>query len=252
MDLKLHERTALVTGASTGIGAGIARILAAEGVRVALTARRGERLHQLAEEIAALGHPRPHVVAGDITDTGEVARIAAHAQHDLGRVDILINTAGGSRPTSVDAEDAVWNEAFALNFDATRRMTQALLPGMRSRQWGRIVNFSGSMEPRDVNGAGAAKAALQFWAKGMASRLAAEGITVNTIAPGRIHSEQILEKLHPTAEAREAFIARYIPIGYFGEPEDIGYLVAYLVSPLARYLTGEVIAVDGGMHAFAH
>ncbi|SDI96526.1 3-oxoacyl-[acyl-carrier protein] reductase [Pseudomonas flavescens] len=252
MDLQLRQYTALVTGASTGIGAGIAKALAAEGVRVAITARRGDKLERLASDIAAQGHPRPLVITGDIASATEIGRIANEATRALGRVDILVNTAGGSRPTTVDASDDAWSEAFTLNFASTRRMTQALLPGMRERRWGRIINFSGTMEPRDVNAAGAAKAAVQFWAKGMATRLAVEGITVNTIAPGRINSEQILEKLHPSPESREAFIARHIPIGYFGEPADIAHLVSYLVSPLARYLTGEVIAVDGGMHAFAH
>lgn len=252
MDLQLREHTALVTGASTGIGAGIARVLAAEGVQLAITARRADRLEQLASDIAAQGHPRPLVIPGDIISATEITRIARDASQALGRIEILVNTAGGARPFALEASDADWDEAFALNFGSARRMTQALLPGMRHRRWGRIINFSGSMEPREVNGAGAAKAALQFWAKGMASQLAAEGITVNTIAPGRINSEQVLDKLHPTPEARQAFIARHVPIGYFGEPDDIAHLVAYLASPLARYLTGEVIAVDGGLHAFAH
>ncbi|WP_437883027.1 SDR family NAD(P)-dependent oxidoreductase [Pseudomonas sp. LRF_L74] len=252
MDLQLNQRTALITGASSGIGAGIARVLAAEGVRVAIVARRGDALEKLASDISEAGHPRPHVVAADITRADEVQRLARAAEQALGHVDILVNAAGGSRPMSMNASDEIWDEAFNLNFTATRRVTQALLEGMRSRSWGRIINFSGSMEPRDINGAGAAKAAVHFWSKGMASQLASEGITVNTIAPGRINSEQILQKLHPTPEARAAFIARNIPIGYFGEPADVAYLVAYLASPLARYLTGEVIAVDGGMHTFAH
>ena len=252
MNLQLHDRTALITGASMGIGVGVARILAAEGVRLAITARRREALEELAEEIAAAGHPKPLVIAADITNAEDVQRLAREAEEGLGRVDILVNTAGGHRSLPLDAGDDLWEEAFALNFASARRLTQSLLGGMRERRWGRIVNFSGSMEPREINAAGAAKAAIQFWSKGLASQMAAEGITVNTIAPGRINSEQILQRLHPTPEARQAFIARHIPIGYFGEPEDVGHLVAFLASPLARYLTGEVIAVDGGMHAHAH
>ncbi len=201
MDLQLHDRTALVTGASMGIGTGIARVLAAEGVRLAITARRRDALETLAEEIVAAGHARPLVIAADITDAEDVQRLAREAEEGLGQVDILVNNAGGTRPLSVTADDAAWDEAWNLNFTATRRLTQALLGGMRERRWGRIINFSGSMEPRDVNGAGTAKAAIQFWSKGLASQLAAEGITVNTIAPGRINSEQILQRLHPTPEA---------------------------------------------------
>ena len=247
MDLQLQGRTALVTGASMGIGAGIARTLAREGVKVAITARRGELLEQLAAEIEAAGATRPLSILGDITDATDVARIAAEATTVLGQVDILVNAAGGSRPIKTDAPDSDWDEAFALNFTSARRLTQALLPAMRERRWGRVVNISGSMEPRSLNSATAAKAALHTWAKGLACDVAADGVTVNCIPPGRINSEQILNRLHPTEENRQAFIAKMIPIGYFGEPEDIANLVVFLASPLARYITGAVMPVDGGM-----
>ena len=143
MDLQLHDRTALVTGASMGIGTGIARVLAAEGVRLAITARRRDALEALAEEIVEAGHARPLVIVADITDAEDVQRLAREAEEGLGRVDILVNNAGGTRPLSVTADDAAWDEAWALNFTATRRLTQALLGGMRERRWGRIVNFNG-------------------------------------------------------------------------------------------------------------
>lgn len=120
---------------------------------------------------------------------------------------------------------------------------------MQAKRWGRILNLSGSMEPRSLNAATAAKAALHLWAKGLSCDVAAHGITVDTLAPGRIDSEQVRDRLHPTEESRRAFIDRYIPIGHFGEPED---LVAFLASPRARYITGAVTPVDGGMHFFAH
>jgi 3-oxoacyl-[acyl-carrier protein] reductase len=191
-------------------------------------------------------------IVGDITAAADLARIVTEAMRALGQVDILVNCAGGSRPTTVDAGEAIWDEAMALNFTSARRLSTELLPGMRQRRWGRIVNISGTMEPRGINAAVAAKAALHLWAKGLACEVAAEGVTVNTIQPGRINSEQILQKLHPTEEARRAFIERNIPIGYFGEPEDIAHLVAFLASPAARYITGTVIPVDGGMRNFAH
>ncbi|MEK1939989.1 MAG: SDR family oxidoreductase [Pseudomonas sp.] len=252
MNLNLEGRTALVSGASSGIGAGIARVLAGQGVRLAITARRRDLLEQLAEQIAATGAGKVVVVSGDATDANDVARIAAEASAALGAIDILVNCAGGARPTRPDAPDADWDEAFALNFSAARRFTQAVLPAMQARQWGRIINISGSMEPRSLNAASAAKAALHLWAKGLSCDVAAQGITVNAIAPGRINSEQILARLHPTEEGRSTFIERNIPIGYFGDPEDIGHLLAFLASPLARYITGAVIPVDGGMHFFAH
>jgi 3-oxoacyl-[acyl-carrier protein] reductase len=252
MNLQIAGRSALVSGASSGIGAGIAKALAREGVRVAVTARRMDRLVQLANDMEAATGARPFTVAGDITDVQDLDRIVQETTIAIGPVDILVNSAGGSRPVADGAGDDAWDEAFALNFTAARRLSQRVLPAMRSRAWGRIVNISGSMEPRSVNAASSAKAALHVWAKGLACEVAADGVTINTIPPGRINSEQILQKLHPTEASRRAFIDRNIPIGYFGEPEDIAALVTFLASPLARYITGAVIPVDGGMHYFAH
>ena len=252
MELSLKGRTALVSGASAGIGSGIAQVLAAEGARIAITARRHDLLEQLASKISGSGAEAPVVVTGDVTDRDDAKRIVAETVAALGRIDILVNCAGGSRPTQPDASDADWDEAFDLNFTAARRLSQAVMPSMQKRQWGRIINISGSVEPRSLNAASAAKGALPVWAKGLSCDLAPHGVTVNTIAPGRINSEQILGKLYPTEESRRAFIATNIPIGYFGEPHDVGYLVAFLASPLARYITGAVIPVDGGMHFFAH
>ncbi|MGD9881844.1 MAG: SDR family NAD(P)-dependent oxidoreductase [Reyranella sp.] len=252
MDFELTGRTCLVTGASAGIGAGVVQLLARQGVKVAATARRIENIERLGASLAGEGYSRPVAIAGDITDAAAVAQIGTAATSALGQVDILVNCAGGSRPTTVDAGEKFWEEAFALNFASARRLATALLPGMRTRGWGRIINISGTMEPRGLNAAVTAKAALHPWAKGLACEVAVEGVTVNTIQPGRINSEQILEKLHPTEESRRSFIERNIPIGYFGEPADIAHLVAFLASPLARYITGTVIPVDGGMRYSAH
>jgi 3-oxoacyl-[acyl-carrier protein] reductase len=252
MDLKLCGRTCLITGASAGIGAGIARVLANEGVKIAMTARRADQLEKLAAEIQEGTGVAPVTVVGDITNEEDINRIVDRSINSLGQIDILVNNAGGSRPFSIGEDNPVWEEAFALNFTAARRLTEAILPAMRTRRWGRIINISGTMEPRSLNAASAAKAALHLWAKGLSCDVAADGITINCIPPGRINSEQILNKLHPTAEARRAFIEANIPAGYFGDPEDIGYLVAFLSSPLARYITGAVMPVDGGMHFFAH
>lgn len=238
MDYELKGRSCLVTGASSGIGAGIVRLFSEQGARVTAVARRVDRIERL---------PGVTAVAADVTRAADLDRVATTAP-----VEILVNCAGGSRPTTPDSGEDVWDEAFALNFTAVRQLTTALLPAMRTARWGRIVNISGSMEPRGLNAAIAAKGALHLWAKGLSCDVAKDGVTLNTIQPGRIDSEQIREKLHPTEESRRSFIERNIPIGYFGEAGDVAHLVAFLASPAARYITGAVIPVDGGMHYFAH
>lgn len=247
MELDLKSKTAVVSGASTGIGRAIAKALALEGVRVLAVARRWDLLEELAREVhGAAGAVVP--LAQDIMQEDAAKKLAAAAIAELGHVDILVNNAGGSRPLPLDAPDSDWDEAISLNFTRYRQVTHALLPQMIERRWGRIINITGKSEPEGLNAAFAAKAAVHAWAKGLSREIGRHGITVNCIPPGRIMSEQI-RRNYPE-DYREHFAEEEIPVGYWGEPEDLAALAVFLASPLARYVTGTVIPVDGGLRRY--
>ena len=250
MDLQLRGRSALVTGASIGIGRGIALALAREGARVAVVARRGELLESLADEIVAAGGTKPVIIVANMLDDGAAERIATAALAGLGAVDILVNNAGGSRPFKIDASEEQWHEALTLNFTRQRQLTHRLLPQMMDRKWGRILNVTGKSEPDGINGAFCAKAGIHAWAKGLSREVGKHGITVNSLAPGRIMSEQIRRNYTP--EYRQWQADNEIPVGRYGEPEDMANLVCFLASPLAGYITGTVIPVDGGLRRYQY
>jgi 3-oxoacyl-[acyl-carrier protein] reductase len=248
VELNLKGKKALVTGASAGIGRAIAKALAAEGVHVCITARRGELLRALADEIAGAGGPRPHIEVADIMDADAPQRLAKNALAGLGRVEILVNCAGGSRPLPVDAPDEQWEEAMTLNFTRVRQLTHALLPDMMKLGWGRIINITGKQEQVRLNAAYSAKAGVHAWAKGLSKELGRYGITVNSIPPGRIISEQILR--NNPEPVRKEFAATQIPAGRFGQPEELAALAVFLSSPVADYISGTVIPVDGGLRRY--
>ncbi len=249
MDMQLKDRTALVTGASVGIGRGIALALAAEGVRLAVTARRADKLEELAGAIVAAGGFKPILIEQDMYAEDAARRVADAAVLGLGHVDILVNNAGGSRSfKDLHVSEAQWQEAITLNFHRPRQLGDALIDPMIERRWGRIINITGKSEPEHINGAFCAKAGLHSWAKGLSRMVGKHGITVNCIPPGRIHSEQIYRNYTP--EYRQWQCENEIPMGRYGEPEDLANLVVFLASPRASYITGAVIPVDGGLRKY--
>ena len=250
MDMKLAGKTALVTGASSvGLGRAIALALAHEGVKVAITARRGDLLREAAQSIKAAAGHEPYVIEGDLYKPETPARLASEALAKLGRIDILINAAGGSRPIPFETPPAVWEESMLLNFMRLRELTHAVLPGMMEKKWGRVISLTGTSEPYNINAANPAKAAIHAWTKGLSREMGKHGITLNCIKPGRITSEQML-RMHPTEEQRREF-TREVPVQRFGEPDELADLAVFLASPRAGYITGTAIPVDGGLSRFA-
>lgn len=249
MDLGLRGKTALVTGASQGLGRAIATTLAAEGVTVFATARDAALLESLEAEIVDAGGVTPILLVQDLVAVDGPQKIADVALAALGHVDILINNAGGSRPMEIDAPEEQWVEGMTLNFDRHRQLTQALLPNFLKRKSGAIVSVSGNLEPEVVNAAMVAKAGLVVWSKGLSEQIGKHGITVNCVQPGLIDTAQI-RRLYPGDERRK-FAEREIALRDFGEAQDVANMVAFLASPRARYITGTVMLVDGGMRRYS-
>jgi 3-oxoacyl-[acyl-carrier protein] reductase len=251
VDLGLAGRTCVVTGGSQGIGRGVAEALTREGARVAIVARSEAPLLAAADALEADGLARPHVVVADVTAPDGPVLIRDRVFEAFGAVDVLVNSAGGSRKLAWDAPDSAWDEGIALNFHSLRRLTNAFLPGMRSAGYGRVVNVTGTSEPLNINAAASAKAATHAWAKALSREIAPDGVTINSVAPGIIRSQQVMEKVFVDDDERAEVVRTLVPAGYMGEAYDIACLITFLASAPARYITGTVIHVDGGVRRFA-
>jgi len=250
MDLQLAGKGALVTGASAGIGRAIAKQLAREGARLVVTGRRRAELEKLAAEVVAEGGAAPAIVAHDALAADYVEAVAAACGAAFDAVAVLVNNAGGSRAFGKDATEEQWHEALTLNFTRHRQLTNRLLPAMQERKWGRVINITGKQEPDGVNGAFCAKAALTAWSKGLSREVGKFGITVNCIGPGRIMSDQIRRNYTPEYRAWQS--EHEIPMGRYGEPEELADFAAFLASPRGGYITGTVVPVDGGLRRYQY
>jgi 3-oxoacyl-[acyl-carrier protein] reductase len=237
MDLELTAKVVLITGASRGIGRAIARLFNDEGCRLTLVGRRKHLLKEAAEELANSSGRTPLVLAEDITPPDAPDRIRSAVLASFGRLDILINNAGGSRP---------------IESGFGRNLTHAFVGAMQAQKFGRIINITGTEEPMALNAAMPPNGATHIWSKALSRVVAKDGVTVNCISPGIVHSEQIDERVFPSEEEQQKWAQTQIPVGYIGDALDVALLAGFLSSPRARYITGEVIYVDGGAKRFSH
>jgi 3-oxoacyl-[acyl-carrier protein] reductase len=255
----LAGKVAIVGGSSQGIGYAIARRLAGDGADVALVARRNERLGEAAARIRDETGRRVLAVAADIRKAADCERIIAEPLAHFGRLDILVNN-DGAPPLGelMSFDDAAWDKAWQQNFMSVVRLTRGAVPAMRAAGGGRIVNITALsvLQPMPKFGLSVATwAGVIGYAKTLSLEVAADNITVNTICPGRIATSRIAKVFGPdSADAVAdddvaARIAKEIPLGRLGEPEEVAALVAMLVSDAGGYITGTTLHVDGGRRA---
>jgi NAD(P)-dependent dehydrogenase (short-subunit alcohol dehydrogenase family) len=247
----LEGKSALVTGASRGIGRSIALALAADGADVALLARDEARLAEVAAEVEALGRSAV-VLACDVTDGEALTRCVAAAVEGLGAVDVLVNNAGGNSFSAPLAgmRFSGWQKTMRLNVDSVVHATQALLPHLLERRTGSIINVSSVAGLRGapmMSHYGAAKAAVISMTQSLAVEVAWAGVRVNALVPGWIETD-LTDFLRATEDAEKGTLSR-VPMGRWGRPEEIAEPAVFLASDASSFMTGQVLVVDGGLSA---
>jgi len=264
MDFNLAGKRALVTGSSSGIGAEIARMLAGEGVKVVVHGRDLARIYAVLAEIEAAGGEAKPAPGDLVTETGAGAVIEA-ARRAFGGIDILVNNVGGStsvsHPSWFDAPPEEWADNYQQNLLPAVRMIQALVPEMRDRRWGRVIQISSrnAISPHaQLGGYGAAKAAMNNLTLSLSKALAGTGVTSNGIMPGLVETPQLhgwfveMARKHTGSadpEIGKAFVLKNIvhqTVGRLGRPRDIAAAAVFLASPLTDFMTGTTIRIDGG------
>jgi 3-oxoacyl-[acyl-carrier protein] reductase len=259
MDLQLAGRVALVNGASKGIGRAIAETLAAEGAAVVISARDEAAVTRAAAEITAASGTEVAGVAADVSQPGTAERLVGTAVERFGGLDILVNNSGGPPFGHFsDFGDDAWRDAFDLLLLSVVRMVRAALPHLRASGRGRIINIESTSVKEPIPGlllSNSLRAGVAGLARTLADELAPDQITVNNVLPGSILTDRLRAGAAARAEQAgtpvddliRAEVGKRVPLGRVGEPEDLAALVAYLCSPAAAYVTGQTIAVDGGL-----
>jgi 3-oxoacyl-[acyl-carrier protein] reductase len=259
MDLGLRGKTAIVGAASQGLGKGVASALAAEGANVVMFSRREAAIQAAASEVGATaGGGRVVGVAADATRVSDLERVVKVASDEFGGVAVLFNNTGGPKPGLFDTlSDADWLAAVDLNLMSAVRLTRLCLPFMRARHWGRVITSTSSSVKQPLPTlmlSNAVRSATTAWSKTLADQVAADGITVNTLAPGRIQTERIQQidadmaaRQGRTREEVERDSMASIPLGRYGHPAEFGAAAAFLASEQAAYITGVTLLVDGGL-----
>ena len=259
MNLNLKNKNAIVCASSQGLGKATAIDLAKEGVNLAICSRDQEKIDKAKEEILHKTEHNIKVIAlkADLDSLEDIQIFLQEVEHSLGEVDILVNNTGGPPPSTFEQiSDEDWQNAFNSTMMSAIRLSRALVPNMKKKEWGRIINISSVSVKTPVNGlflSNSLRMGVLGWAKALADELAAHGITVNTVCPGYTRTERveaILESQSSSSglskEEIEKTIADNIPMKRVGEAEDLAGLITFLASEKANYMTGLAVQVDGG------
>lgn len=256
MDLGLRGRVALVAAASKGLGRAIAAELAAEGADLVVCARGAEALHEAARAFEGAG-ATVEALTADLSEPADVARVVDAAHRRFGRVDVLVTNTGGPPAGPFESHTPeVWRQAVRQNLESVLELVRGVLPGMKERRWGRVLNVTSMAVKQPVDNlilSNSIRAAVTGFARTLANEVAPYGVTVNNVMPGYHHTDRVDQLAARTAAAAGGTPAdviagweREIPMGRLGDPREFAAVVAFLASERASYVTGTSLAVDGG------